>query len=465
MPFSFESQSKLMDLKHFLLQHELASGVRESLQLLDDKLQDFGLEVSTSGLSEAKIYYSWIDLFSTHFDISNYRYTFYVSALNFLMADDYLIRQLNYEELQRSLIFMTAILETKLRLKTDLIAQCMIQLACLYGKSPQRLTLYSEHIISDLQGIRDLKTCVQFHQVLFGGNLVIPGFIDTTKTNLPAFKRRMFSVLFEERSLRKTFPFLGLSKQEANLFQYGAIKLPKKEWFQDTDTVKHYRSLVRLYKHFPDHLEIILKLLNCSFIWEEHIDKFEKDLEFWIDAVRLYIRYLSKDQNIEPRTYVDYLEHKRYRSSINGNRFNLKGRTLKSISRDIEHWHRYGFLESVLKRASVSWKLKPIQSYKAELDAVIYLIEEITDSVTLYRESKELQHCVHTYLKQCINGSSRIFGLRKLNKDGFKPCCTIQLREQTVLQCKGKLNRHCTLAEQGILQMWADQNELTINLL
>ena len=141
-----------------------------------------------------------------HFKKLDDNYRHYFAALNYLMADDYFITIQTQQELHRSLEFMKVVVNTNILLKTELLAQCIIQLACFYGKKPQRLSIYARLLAKHQTTINDLSSCYLLHRFLFGGNLAVPGFIDLSKTCLPENNRRVLAVIFEERSIRKTFP-------------------------------------------------------------------------------------------------------------------------------------------------------------------------------------------------------------------------------------------------------------------
>ena len=451
-----------MDIKTYLAQHRLAPEVQQSLQLLDAVLHDFGLEIETASLSEYQIYNSWNFLLDSFIDVKDYRLSFFKSALNYLMADDYFIKYQNHGELVRSLNFMKVVLASQVNLKSDLIAQSLIQFACFYGKNPERLSPLARLLVNNVFEIRNLISCVELHRLLFGGNLVIPGLINASSSKLPAFERRLFSILLEERSIRKTFPFLGLSKKEAHLFQYGNIHFPAMFCSDLKNTYKHYRSVVRLYKVFPNQLIQIFLILEYVNIWSEDIDCFERDMDFWILVFRFYLNQKPLVKLNRLQSQMDFIEYKRYNSPQGMDSFSLKGKTLKSLDRDIEYWHRYGYLEEVAHETPIMWSSKKIEVYKAIRNGVTYRIEEITDSNTLFLESKVLQHCVHSYFKRCIKGYVSIFGMRIEDKGQSKPCCTIEVIGNSVFQCKGKLNRRPNEVEFRLLESWCKANNFTI---
>lgn len=454
-----------MDLQAYLAQHTFPPKVTASLHLLHEKLHDFGLEVISGRLSESQIYNAWTFLLDSFIDVKDYRLNFFKSALNYLMADDYYIKYQCHSELVRSLNFMKVVLAASVKLKSDLIAQSLIQLACFYGKNPERLSPFARLLVNNVFVIRDLESCVELHRLLFGGNLVIPGLINTSSSKLPAFQRRLYAVLLEERSIRKTFPFLGLSKKEAQLFQYGNIRLPAMFCSDLKNTYKHYRSVVRLYKVFPNQLMQIFVILEFINTWSDEIDCFERDMDFWVSVFRFYLKQKPQIKLNRLQSQIDFIEHKRYNTPQGLKVFSLKGKTLKSLDRDIEYWHRYGYLEEAANDPPITWASKNIAVYKAIRNGVHYRIEEITDSKTLFYESKVLEHCVHSYLKRCIKGYTSIFGIRIEESELSKPCCTIEVIGNSVYQCKGKFNRRPDEVEFRLLQSWCKENNFTIRKL
>gem|GEM_PF-2356321 len=454
-----------MNLQAYLAQHTFPPKVTASLHLLHEKLHDFGLEVDHPCLSKATLYEIWSSFFDSYFDAKEYRYPLYKSALNYLMADDYLITRQSFEALSRSLCFMKEVLATNLWLRGELIAQAMIQLACYYGNHPNRLSPCARLFAQKWTSVRDLQACIALHELLFGRSLAVPGYFNTSKTKLLALERRIFSVLFEERSLRKTLPFLGLSKQEAHLFLYGGIPYLETEGIDRINTLKHYRSIVRLYENVPQHLDALLELLPLSHRWNYEIDLFENDIAFWQEAVRFYITYFEEADFDGARIFLDYIEYKRYTDIDTTGTYSLKDKTLASFNREMNHWHRYGFEEVDLEKPMVTWEPIKFKTYTATLDDSVYKIEEIIDSHTLLKESKVLKHCVYGYVNRCLQDYSRIFGLRVQRKGHFTPCCTIQVIDKTVVQFKGKMNRNATEAEEQLLKAWCELNNFTIKKL
>jgi len=439
--------------------------IQQRLNLVMECFSDFDLYEELASLSKTTIYTSWLQFLDLHFKKLEDNYRLYFAALNYLMADDYFITKQTQLELDRSLCFMKAVVNTNLQLKTELLTQCIVQIACFYGKHPQRLSVYASLLAKQQTTLNDLSSCCHLHRFLFGGNFSVPGFIDVTKTNLPEFKRRVLAVIFEERSLRTTFPSWRLSKQEAHLLQYTGIRLKHTSYLSRYDTLTHYLIVVRLLKAFPGKLNEIVQLLKWTKSWENrHLERFNTDMAFWEEIIRFYLTHSREKLDFDFYIYLDFIEYKRYLSPKTAGKYSLKGRTIQSLNLAMEKWHRIGYLEADQEGEPITWKSCNLKWIDHEIDGTRYVIEEIKDSKTLFDESKALKHCVYSYLPDCIRSYSSIFGLRIEENGVFKPCCTIELRRNKVVQFLGENNRDPYEEERRILKEWVELNNLTIDI-
>ncbi|MEM1434842.1 MAG: PcfJ domain-containing protein [Pseudomonadota bacterium] len=82
----------------------------------------------------------------------------------------------------------------------------------------------------------------------------------------------------------------------------------------------------------------------------------------------------------------------------------------------------------------------------------LWRIRELLSDLELVEEGLRLRHCVGSYGFRCVDGSSAIFALLRLNQ----PWITIELDLATgsIRQALGRRNRAATAEEQTVLQRW-----------
>ena len=83
----------------------------------------------------------------------------------------------------------------------------------------------------------------------------------------------------------------------------------------------------------------------------------------------------------------------------------------------------------------------------------------------LYEEGRKLSHCVGSYAKSIVDGSSVIVFLRKNVKPDV-PYCTVELRENKIVQVRGWDNcEGISFPDiRGFLKIWAEQKGLNLDV-
>ena len=89
-------------------------------------------------------------------------------------------------------------------------------------------------------------------------------------------------------------------------------------------------------------------------------------------------------------------------------------------------------------------------------------MEEIQTSRTLAEEAEAMRHCVYSYRPKIENGWSSIWSLRRETERML----TVKAdnRGRSIIQARGKFNRHPTSAELGILARRAKENSLSVRM-
>lgn len=181
------------------------------------------------------------------------------------------------------------------------------------------------------------------------------------------------------------------------------------------------------------------------------------DEAFW----ETFIRLLTHSQ---PFYYggltelVDYVREMRRLDET----YSLKGRTLRSLTRQSEEWHQH-YINPGVRRV---WETSGIQEFNVRIKEERLMISEITDSQMLSREGQQMRHCVASYALMCANGKTAIFSMRKyLGTELLETLATIEVNIslKRIMQAKGKLNKK--VSEEALKHMneWARREGLMIN--
>jgi hypothetical protein len=145
--------------------------------------------------------------------------------------------------------------------------------------------------------------------------------------------------------------------------------------------------------------------------------------------------------------------------------FSMKGRTIQSILRLMEEWHRSLGLGST----GLAWTPSPLQpmvieepSQDASIPPGRWQIIELTNSAQLRTEGSTLHHCVSSYAERCKRGTSRIWSLRLRQGERTYHSLTIEvdLKRRAIVQARGRANRLASGKPLRLLQDWAIRERL-----
>lgn len=188
------------------------------------------------------------------------------------------------------------------------------------------------------------------------------------------------------------------------------------------------------------------------------------DLAFWDSVIRFCIanqpvleQYFQNHAN----TYANlfgYLSHKRQEE---GNRFDMKGRSLRVVMQQAEEWyaaiHRRNYGNHY--NANLSWIGAAYQPYEWVQAESVYTITQLTNNAALQAESNVLHHCVSGYGSRCASGNCSIWSLR-VSIDGgqSKSLVTIEIdSSHNIVQAKSASNAQPNASHLAILKEWAAQ--------
>ncbi len=182
-----------------------------------------------------------------------------------------------------------------------------------------------------------------------------------------------------------------------------------------------------------------------------------EDEEFWETFIRVLVNggMFNYDHLTE---LIDYVRESR---TANRN-YSLKGRTLQSLLRQSDEWHR----RSILIKGVKTWSACGLKGYKLERKEEMILMEELTGSKLLSDEGRRMKHCVASYVHYCVAGRTAIFSLRRYSMGIFtETLATIEvnLAAKRVVQAKARMNARISDESMKHLTRWAGENELTLS--
>ena len=99
-------------------------------------------------------------------------------------------------------------------------------------------------------------------------------------------------------------------------------------------------------------------------------------------------------------------------------------------------------------------------------DSIGY-ISQVKTSKDLAAEGTAMHHCVYSYQHKCIDGSSSIWSVRRLQrKKGITPerALTLEINDDgVIIQIRGFANRPARPEELEAVRYWARKNYLSIS--
>lgn len=402
-------------------------------------------------------YLGWLGFFDEYREVFDKDCSNYIQALNFLMKNDFLIATQDDCAQERSILFMSAIAETDLILDNVITAQALLSIATFYGSHGNNVPMNDETF--PLTGKIYLSDCIIFYRTCFYRHFQLPTFIALNTLISDAQRKHIVTVLFENGDLRKHFPEWELSRKELHLL----LNTSFKQLGYDLAPF-HYVMAVRLLKFYPKKQELVLQVLANSQIFLQNIHSFKKDLPFWKGVVAFFVAHPETIWQYSLSEYLDYIEYFRYDNSVKKEDFSIKNRTINSLSCSVDFWHPNGHAFSVYHKTDIKWKAGHYRWVEMEVGGNLYTIVELCSSQELIAESKALAHCVHSYINRCKNGNSKIFSLKKMEDETFVPCCTIEVKNEQIVQVGGHSNRKLNDSAWKVLEEWSDRNELKLNL-
>ena len=196
--------------------------------------------------------------------------------------------------------------------------------------------------------------------------------------------------------------------------------------------------------------------------------------DFWTSVLRFFIASPMLD-TAQYGPIVDYLHQERFvrqevlvvpgRMEQTGPRqpnLSMKGRTVESLLRQVEAWHRELGRE---QQVEADWPASGILAFDFIEGSVesgnrrIWTIRELLSSKALAAEGRKMRHCVASYAGSCLSRHTSIWALEQENFEGHQKVLTVEvnLRSRMICQARGKCNALPTEKERSLLRRWAER--------
>lgn len=180
---------------------------------------------------------------------------------------------------------------------------------------------------------------------------------------------------------------------------------------------------------------------------------------------KYYVLFFSKyGKDIDKDTFtqiIDYISAMRRQGS-----FSMKGRTLSSVIKMSNDWHRTQYKLS--NGRYVAWEGIDVKDWKCFYKDKNWSIKQLKNSTALYKEGQKQRHCVGSYAHSCANGTTFIFTMdscpvmKGVSTECYEKNITIEIsNNRSIRQVRGKMNRHIHPQEEYVLRLWAGANGFT----
>lgn len=194
--------------------------------------------------------------------------------------------------------------------------------------------------------------------------------------------------------------------------------------------------------------------------------------EWWLTVLQWLVNHpeLPPDQ-VAP--LLDYLRNRRDGTPLYAiapdRDFSMKGRSVSALLRLMAEWHREINRREGCPRG-LSFKPSGVQGGQwatgEGTEACLWTIREVLSSGELLEEGRSMGHCVATYADAVTRGTSSIWVLRAEHYQLPPRALTIELNPNSrkIVQARGRFNRDPQELELHILERWAAENGLILDL-
>ena len=196
--------------------------------------------------------------------------------------------------------------------------------------------------------------------------------------------------------------------------------------------------------------------------------------EFWTSVIRFCVANPMLDRrHVAP--VVDFLQNQKFETvemmGADGTvttlppqqpNLSMRGRSATALLDAVERWH--GELGRKRKLTGATFKRSSFAGLQLTSGdgKTIWQIRELLSEAELALEGRALRHCVVSYASSCERGDCSIWTLERRKESELDKLQTIEVRDKTIVQCRGKYNRPPTAQEFDVVGSWARKAGLGI---
>ncbi len=270
----------------------------------------------------------------------------------------------------------------------------------------------------------------------------------------------------------KTWPFIP------------EFNIPKKALHHLNTTPKYctYKEAFRraqiIHLGGDDKLFRLLMSTKFEYITNNINKNSAKDEPFWESVIKFFIEHQMMNPDKVPEI-IDYIYDQKFtlkrKPGPNGTmvnepdqpNFTMKGRTPMSLIQHSDNWHYFVAMNKKREADEKEWEPVDIPDWvriegeENNFAKIKYEITQLTKTKELITEGNKMHHCVATYASSCIKKWCSIFSFRVTNHHQGKfdePEVTLEIRNKTIVQARGKYNRTPHPYHMQMINSWADAN-------
>ena len=421
----------------------------------DWNFHDYIKKIEKDSVVQANLATKWLDYLNESFyERANCAYQSLVQALHDLLETNEVLLSQTDHEISISFQLFDQIMKRKkmLVIREIWIARKLIMFTVIVSKYPgmilrplsqgiddllEQPTIFSinelfEHTFTKYQSVSYLARHFEFLN-----NSELQGLMLINQGTSP-------SLIEEFRS--------GLTKKEVQLLIFGIHNA----FVFDDEILTRGKIISKML--IPGNEMDLYAFLKVSYTFNANPHRFWKNISYWQKGFELIRQIASNDpdQRIDNQEFSDFLDAKQ-----NEEGFTLKGRTPNSFRRLCDEWHRTIFIE-IFGHPKSCWSGMGIPSKQYENQGHLFRFEELTSGRALLNEGINLEHCVSLYAPRCQSGLVNIWSMKFLVKNKFESRITIEIRQNRIVQIKGKNNRKPDQLEMDVISVWAKENNLLL---
>lgn len=321
----------------------------------------------------------------------------------------------------------------------------LLSLALIYGKYSGMVCCRFKDAVDCLYDVKLSDNAVEFFTKMFIKYPAPPIFLYNFN-NLTVSEIDCLMFMASGKNIRHFDKLpLPISRKESFLINQFSIKIDLKD--QVLKKIIVYAKLQIGLTNSNLFFQNFITACNSSSM---AIDDFIVNINFWKSVLKFF------DVNvhlIEFQQFFLFMDYFIYLAQYSPDTYNLKGRTYKSVVRDLNDWHYRNDFSEMEVDMNTEWLSKGVEAKYYNNNTI--RIREITSANELLEESNAMNHCVFSYLDKCTSGSSSIWQMQKKKNEGYRSIVTFEVQNGKVVQAYGNANRSLDEDELEVLCNWA----------